>query len=139
MGRRVTARASYPGLRLWDDARRALFGRGGAATAAVAHYTAKKRVKGLAFRAGAAPLRRLYVIETGRRVEVLPLSAREGFAEICLHAFVLDVEDRAGLAASFDAAARVASRVAVRRLRFPRDLSRLPEVRRAVLDDLSRD
>ena len=69
-------------------------------------------------------------------VRITPLSAREAFFEIVKFAFLMDVDDPDALKAEFESIARAASLPLFRRLSFPRDLARLPEVRREILLDL---
>lgn len=68
-------------------------------------------------------------------VSVEPLSARDGFLELVRAAFNLVVSDRNRLANQFASAERLARHVPVKRLVYPRDLSRLPAVCRAVVAD----
>ena len=89
------------------------------------------------------PLAAIYVLddpaERGRfaRPAVEPLSPSEAFLEIVRAAFNLLVLERERLAIQFDFARRVAAGVRVRRLRYRRTLSALPDVCEAVLEDLA--
>jgi len=136
---------AYPGLRLWDDALTHLFGDNGSHES-VAHYTDKRRVE-LKKRLEAhctqpQPLRRLYTIvnpsETEREsgIKIERLSSRESFMALVESAFRLDITDHKMLARQFHFLERVAAKISVRRLAFPRDFNLLPAVRGAILQDL---
>jgi hypothetical protein len=88
------------------------------------------------------PLRALYVLSArGRRpaarIEITPLSAGAAFLEVVRASFNTIVTDRERLARQFAFANRVAASVPIRRLSYPRSLSRLPAVCEAVLADRS--
>jgi hypothetical protein len=136
---------AYPGLRLWGDALEYLFGDNGGHKS-VAHYTDKRRVEiekiTGAFCAEPQPLKRLYTIaepsdSKGKADIVIErLSPRESFMTLVRSAFRLDITDRDMLKRQFRFFERIASRISVRRLIFPRDFSLLPAVREAILTDL---
>jgi hypothetical protein len=90
-----------------------------------------------------APLRGLYVLSApasrrpGASIEITPLSAGAACLELVRHTFNTVVVDRDRLARQFAFASRVAARVPLKRLAYPRSLSRLPAVCEAVLADLS--
>lgn len=137
---------AYPGLRLWRDAQKCLFGDNGTPTA-VAHYTDKRRVEiekiTDAYCAEPQPLKRLYTIadpsEAKEKADIVikPLSPRESFMALVRCAFRLDITDHTMLKRQFHFLERVASRVSVRRLIFPRDFKLLPAVREAIINDLN--
>jgi len=99
---------------------------------------------GQAYRS-AAPLAALYVLgEPGSAphrsavgIEVTPLSAGAAFLELVRNSFNTAVLDRGRLARWFRFASRVTAAVPLRRLTYPRSLSKLPAVCEAVLADLS--
>ena len=144
-GKEIHAVPAYPGLRLWDDTLTHLFGDNGSHES-VAHYTDKRRVelkKRLEVRCTQPqPLRRLYTIvspsETEREfsTKIERLSSQESFMALVESAFRLDITDHKMLTRQFHFLERVASKISVRRLAFPRDFSLLPAVREAILQDL---
>ena len=136
---------AYPGLRLYRDGLSYLLGDNGAHEP-VAHYTDKRRVD-IGKKAGGyctepQPLLRLYVIgdssqsEEDRKILIEPLSTQDCFMALIRCAFRLDITDRHMLTRQFRFLERVASRVSVRRLIFPRDFNLLPAVQEAILKDL---
>lgn len=88
-----------------------------------------------------APLRALYVLSDprrqGRSISIAPLSPAAACLELVRNTFNTIVADRARLATQFRLASGVARAVPFRHLSYPRSLSALPEVREAVLADLS--
>jgi len=82
-------------------------------------------------------LRRIYLLEWGRRQAVLPVSARDAaiaFIAGSLFGFTLD---RAGQARQFRQCVDLAAAVAVRRLRRPQRLDRVDAVAAFVMADLA--
>ena len=137
---------SYPGVRLWPDVISALFERE-PVLSQVAHYTAKKRwgidSSRLPFCADSVPLRRAYVLahpqemaETSA-ISIVSLSLQDALMELVKHAYRLDITDRQRLGEEFECIGRVATLLRISRLAFPRDLSLLPTIREAILEDLS--
>lgn len=141
----VYAIPAYPGLRLWEDAMAWLFGRDGSYES-VAHYTTKQRVPldwcPQAFCAEPEPIRRVYSLahfpEAANKTDIVieRLSKRDGFMELINGAFRLDITDPNMLKRQFHFLERVASKVSVRHLIFPRNFNFLPAVREAILTDL---
>ena len=140
----LTAIPSYPGVRLWPNVADAMLGKGGALTE-VAHYTEKKRVNrsaGIRFSTRAAKLGRVYFLalaeegEQGANVKISPLSSRDVVVELVKYTYLIDVTDRVRLRREFERLSRVATQPLFYRLSFPHDLSRLGEVRRAILNDV---
>ncbi|MBI2160005.1 MAG: hypothetical protein HYU25_06475 [Candidatus Rokubacteria bacterium] len=135
---------SYPGLRLWSDAA-ATFCADIRPLPAVAHYTKKVRV---AFPkewcSAPVPLGRIYVlappIEHGGEaaIRIEPLSGRDSVMELVRYTFRLDIEDHRMLTREFLFLGTVVSRIPVRRLTYPRDLSLLPAVHSVICADLRR-
>ena len=141
----IYAIPAYPGLRLWGDALVHLFGDNGNYKS-VAHYTDKRRFETEkitdAYCAEPEPLKRLYTIadSSGAKgkadIVIERLSPRESFMALVRCAFRLDITDRDMLTRQFRFLERVASRVSVRRLIYPREFNLLPAVREAILNDL---
>jgi len=133
------ALATYPGLRLLPDPLARLFDDTSAATP-VAHYTTKRRLDrdSVAFTlsAGAAPLRALYVLDTGVDVGITPLVERDAFMFLLRASFQLHLDDRERSRGLFERIGGVQDAVPVRRLSYPRDFDRLGDVRGAVMADV---
>jgi hypothetical protein len=139
----LTAIPSYPGVRLWPKVVDAVLGKG-RALAELAHYTEKKRLNrsaGIHFSTRPAKLGRLYFLapveedEEIANVRIKPLSSRDAVVEMVKYTYLIDVTDRLRLRQEFERLSRVATQPLFYRLWFPRDLSRLGEVRRAILTD----
>jgi hypothetical protein len=81
------------------------------------------------------PLHTLYVLARGRSVRVLPVSPGAACLEILRDAFNTVWLDRPRLARQFRFARRLAGRVRVRRISYPRRLTALDEVCEAILRD----
>jgi hypothetical protein len=135
----LTAIPSYPGVRLWPKVADAILGKG-SALAEVAHYTEKKRLNrsaGIHFSTRPTKLRRLYFLtpveEDEAKVRIKPVSSRDAVVELVKYTFLIDVTDRLRLRREFERLSRVATQPLFYRLSFPRDFSRLAEVRRAIL------
>jgi hypothetical protein len=142
-GERMTARAAYPGVRLWPDAIRAVFGGVGPGEAGLKTGHSKRQfvpgTPALTFAAGAWPVAAIYQLEpAGPRatVRIEPLSPRDGAMALVRHAYVFDICDRARLRRQLDRAIDCCRRTPVRRLVFPHSFERLGEVCAAVLGDV---
>ncbi|PIV24364.1 MAG: hypothetical protein COS40_02070 [Deltaproteobacteria bacterium CG03_land_8_20_14_0_80_45_14] len=143
---KIYAIPAYPGLRLWGDALKCLFGND-VVYESVAHYTTKQRLciegKSEAYRTEPQPLRRLYFIpdsiETEGKTQIMieHLSPRESFMALVRCAFRLDITDHDMLKRQFHFLERVVSTISVRRLIFPRNFNLLPAVREAIINDLN--
>ena len=140
---KAVALVAYPGVRIWPDVLAAL----GEAddSARVAHYTAKCRLgpanSGLTFAAGPLPLRRLYILDPANGdapPDIAPVSRREQVIELIKNTYVMDLSDRARLAAQLDRAIVEGGPIEVRRLQYPHAAGALARVRRAILADLDR-
>ena len=137
----LTAIPSYPGVRLWPNMADAVVGKG-RALAEVAHYTEKKRANrsaGILFSTRPAKLRRMYFLapseedEQIANVKISPLSSRDAVIELVKYTYLIDVTDRLRVRREFERLSRVARQPLFYRLSFPRDFSRLAEVRGAIL------
>jgi hypothetical protein len=146
-GERMTARAAYPGVRLWPDAIRAVFGvvggagpgRAGLKTGLSTKRQFAPGARNLTFAVGSAPVASIYQLEpagTRATVRIEPLSPREGAMALVRHAYVFDICDRARLRRQLDRAIDCCRRTPVRRLVFPHSFERLGEVCAAVLGDV---
>ena len=142
---KIHGMAAYPGLRLWGDSFKWLFGNG-RPHKPVAHYTDKQQVhittKEQAIPAKFQTLRRLYAIaepsDTEGKTDIVieHLTPQEGFMALVRCAFRLDITDNDMLKRQFYFLERVVSTVSIRRLIFPRDFRFLPALQEAILDDL---
>jgi hypothetical protein len=130
---------TYPGLRLLPAPLSVLFD-ARSARATVAHYTEKRRLHPgagqLALAAGAVPLRAFYVLECGSGIEIAPLPDREAFLSLVRSSFLLHLDDPERSRGLFDRIGGLRDAVPVRRLTYPREFTRLPAVREALLTDL---
>ena len=133
---RVDALAAYAGARLWPDALPVIAP--GRRTQAVAHYTTKRRVP-----AAAAPARArlaaVYVLRPappGARVAITRLSRRAAVVALLSHVYCLDARDGAAARRRLDAVTAVTAATPVFALAVPRDLGRLGELGRAIVQHL---
>jgi hypothetical protein len=134
---------SYAGLRLLPDAlERVVDDR--CELTDVADYTRKRRVRPVApAPAGEpVPLRALFLLEPPARrtrdsIEIERVSLQAAFTGLLRGSFQLDTSEPGRLARLFDVLAAVAAEVPVFSLVFPRDFTRLADVRDAVLDRLN--
>ena len=134
------AAAGPPRLKLFPEPARRLLGPGLRGTPM--NGRGGKLVFPLGARAAcrAAPLRALYVLRPERRVRpitIRTLAPRRAFVELTRNTFNACVLDAPRLARQFELAARVAMRVPVKTLTYPRGLDRLASVRAAVEADLA--
>jgi hypothetical protein len=147
-GEEILVTPSYPGVRIWDDTRRALFG-DATEGPSVAHYTSKRRVlpdeRSRALPVDPQPLTRVYSLiaqVTGEGTnaadsKIESLSFGASLMELIKFAFRLDITDRVMLQRQFRFFEHVAERVTVRRLRVHPGFSSLGAVRAAILADMA--
>ncbi len=147
-GREIRVTPSYPGVRICDDTRLALFG-DATEGASVAHYTSKRRFLPetplRALPADPQPLTRVYSLTPPVTAEgtnavdskIESLSFGASLMELIKFAFRLDVTDRVMLQRQFRFFEQVAARVTVRRLRVHPGFSSLGAVRAAILADMA--
>ena len=136
----LSAAAGPPRIKLFRGPARRVLGRGARGTPM--NGRGGKLVFPIGSRAArsATPLRALYVLRPGgarRGVAIRALSPRRAFVELTRNTFNACVLDPARLARQFALAARVACRVPVKTLAYPRDLDRLAAVRTAIEADVS--
>jgi hypothetical protein len=147
-GYEICVTPSYPGVRIWDDTRRALFG-DATEGPSVAHYTSKSRVlpdeRLRALPADPQPLTRVYSLigpvtgegSNARDSKIESLGFGASLMELIKFAFRLDITDRAMLQRQFRFFEQVAGSVTVRRLRVHPGFSSLGAVRAAILADMA--
>lgn len=134
-----TGLALYPGLRLWPPSIAGLDIEP-AETVPMDSRSAKRRVRLPAANAP-APQRLIAVFvltpppnkHEVHDVTIAPLSAREACVELLRASFQLDIGNPRRAAGHLETAAQVAGRLPVFALSYPRDYSRLPQVREAIL------
>lgn len=135
------ALATYPGLRLLPDPLASLFD-GAARSVPMARHSSKRRLDvggaGCELAAGPVALRAVYLLDAGADVRIAPLAGRDAFVTLVRSCFQMHLEDAERARDLFDRIGAVIDAVPVRRLSFPRDYARLPEVREALLDDAGR-
>ncbi len=90
---------------------------------------------------GALPLKAIYVLKPpvstrGPRITIRLLSARRAFVELITNTFNAVIVEPDRLKRQFALASRLAARVPVKSLSFPRILAQLPLVQKAILSDL---
>jgi hypothetical protein len=127
----------HPSLRLWDDSHAALLD-ADAATAPLPDYTAKARFlasDALPFCASPRRLARIYLLSADQvdAPAIDDVSEARALIELVSHSFVLETEERAALAAHFDAMSAIVARVPCHRLRYPRRYADLPRARDAIV------
>ncbi len=92
---------------------------------------------------GSAPLRALYVLSPPREVrrkqpiQLTSLTTKETFIELVRGTFNFLITGSERLERQYTESLQVASRVPARRISYPRVLSMLPDVRKAILSDLA--
>ena len=92
---------------------------------------------------GTFPLRAIYVLtpppasSRSSRITIRPLSPRRACVEMIKNSFNIVIVEPERLKRQFVLASRLAARVPVKSLSYPRTLTRLPAVRQAVLSDLA--
>ena len=126
-----------PSLRVWEDSRSALFGADSEAEADLA-YTQKLRVQAgeqLHFETGLLPLRRIYLLgnDGSESPHVSVLQGSEALAELVRHAYLLDTQAPQALASQLRELSSVLLAIEFYRLDYPRDYSRLAEVKDLIL------
>ena len=143
-GNEAIARPFYPGARLWPDSLSRMNGR--ARSAAVAHYTRKRRVAHprVPCCADPMPLASVFVLKAPvagsrrRPVSAAELSPRQAMLELLACTFHLDTEDAASARAAFEIQSYVVESVPVRYLTYPWHLAKLRETCVAVKQILDR-
>ena len=133
---------SHPSLRLWHDSQQAIVGPE-TRTADAASFMRKTRLPAgadIPFCDEPRRLRHVYFLGDGKEASVLiaPMTAREAFIALVKHSFLLDIQAQEFIATHFDRLSRFAARRMYSSLDYPRKYEVLPEVRRAVLEHISR-
>jgi hypothetical protein len=138
-GTEFEAIATYPGLRLLPEPLSVLFNDRPTAST-VAHYTPKRRIHGgsaeMTLATQPEPLRALYVLEVGSKIEIAPISGRDAFLALVRSSFLLHLDDQARARGLFERVGALREAVPVRRLAYPREYAGLEAVREALVADL---
>lgn len=129
---------SHASVRLWQDSEQALLPWPRHTLAPAVAYTSKARVLAggsLTFCTEPRPLLAVFHLDAcaSEAVHIAPARSADMLIHLVRNSFLLDVEERAGIAAHFDALARIAALPLHNRLVYPRDYAALPEVRAAIL------
>ena len=143
----VIGHPGFPQMRMWPEVAAHFLGDWNDTEIVHPAFT-KRRIpvgpQGLgSFHDRPVPLARLFVpemVDDARQpVEMQPLSAREVLAELMGNSFAVDWVDALGWQRRrLGVLARAASTVPILRLRYPRGMDRLPQVRQAILDICTR-
>jgi hypothetical protein len=135
---RLTAIASYPGVRLWCDSRSNVLGES-ATTQEYAHFSRKQRIalaeSSIRTAEGEVPLTAIYFLgPPAPHITIERLTPREAFLNLVQFTFTLDTRDAGQLQADFQRFATLVSRRVFFRLSYPRDWQSLNQVVAAVLE-----
>ena len=136
-GESYYALPSHSSIRLWEDSAEALI-LPGAQRAPALEYTVKSRFlsgDGVAFCDQVRPLCRVYFLGDGSVPEATfaRISGAEVLLELVKNSFLLDIEEKRGLASHFDQLADLSNRPICYRLDYPRRFERLASVRQAII------
>ena len=131
----------YTSLRLYPDSLNALMPEG-AAAGPVAHYTDKQRIDvDVSSDLGAElPVQALFSIAApgvGEQIRLRRLATAEACMLLIEGSFALDPSDLDKARRRLDDASALANRVPAFEISYPRDYARLPDVRQAILDQIS--
>ncbi len=140
---------AYPGLpriKLFPDIARSLLGErvnGTPMNSETSKMVIPLDQNGNRYRRKPLPLRAIYVLTPPPRslrvprISIRSLSPRRAFVEVLKGTFNAIVVEPARLERQFDLATRLATRVPVRSLSYPRNLRRISQVRDSILQDLA--
>ena len=140
---------AYPGpprIKLFPDIARSLLGErvnGTLMNSGTSKMVIPLDRNGKMYRQEPLPLRAIYVLTPPPRSSRIPrisirsLSPRRAFIEMLKGTFNTIVMEPARLERQFDLATRLAARVPVRSLSYPRDLRRISQVRESILRELA--
>lgn len=134
---------SHPSIRLWLDSKAALIAPD-TPTAPALEFTSKARLLAgdrIAFCDEPRVLRRVYFLGDGSAPSITfqPMKPAQALVELVKHSFLLDIEERAMLAAHFDELSALASRPIYYRLDYPRRYEDLAAVRQAIVDHATQE
>ncbi len=129
---------SYPGLRVWPDVLPAVTNEK-RRLPRVSNYSSKRRLAPgnapIDYSDAPAALRRVYFLgESSQDIAIAPIPARRAMIELVKFNYLYDVKDREALAWQFHRLSALARLPLFYAIDYPRDLARLPDVRRAILE-----
>lgn len=136
---RLLALAPYPSMRLWPDAVDAVFAgdrQNGLRVSPMAHYTTKSVLSPAAQPAAAEPvaLRALFLLERPGPLRIRAARGMQAIMALVEAQFTLDPADEDAVRRNFAAVQRLAGRMPVFSLAYPRDFAELTGVIGAVLE-----
>ena len=144
----VLARGNYPSIRLWPDVLSHFVDVDGKSSK-VAQYTAKRMISGqngrVRYEDRPIPLRRLYILErwgadqSNHHVQPIAITKfrpAEAVIGLLKYTFLLDVDDREQLAQHLQLFKKMVNAGLVRGLSYPSDISLIPAIHEAILNDL---
>lgn len=131
---------AYGGTRLWEDSRDALFPEG-VSSEPVSHYNSKRRISFReADKLAPTKFRALFFLDDPERAvdgvpNIQPMGGSSAIVELIKRSFLLDVKSVDSAAGQFAAIGKLlATRPMFYTLQYPREYSRLAEVRQAILN-----
>jgi hypothetical protein len=131
------AEPSYPSIRLWRDSDEAVLS-GRAREMSGVKFSNKARYAAggeIPHSINPTQLRAIYVLanEAPASVMIQSLGANAAMMEFVQHSFILDLQSETTLGGHFERMATLANKMPVFRLDYPRDYTRLPDVRAAIV------
>ena len=138
-GKKAFIEAPYPCIRLLPDSLKSIY-QEKAKTSKMAHYSDKRRVKlnrQESVVSGKLPLKALFVLgerSESDRIEINPLPESQACMELIRHSFQLDPTDKTKAMALFNTASGLAADLQVFELNYPREYTRLDDVRQEILN-----
>jgi hypothetical protein len=132
-----SANAIYPGLRLFPDSLEAVVSSGVTAHS-MAHYSSKRRVDAAVaqpHRADPSAIAAMFLLGGPGEIDTVRmrcLSIADSCIAVLENSFALNPTDTGCARRRLQSAARLATEVSAFRIEFPRDYQRLPDVRKAI-------
>jgi hypothetical protein len=127
-----SALPGFPQLKLWPQSVTALGGDPEALPTLGAQVVKRARRLAEGFAPEPLPLRRLYVIADGERVEIAPLTGQEALVELVRHSFCAALLPSTGQGEHFRQCAALLRALPLQRLARPKEFAALPEMIRAI-------
>jgi hypothetical protein len=133
---------SFPQLKLWPEALVSLEDDPEKLPRWNPNFEKRVRPATHGFSSAPLPVKRIYVLDEGDDLEILPLRPQEALVELARHTYgsdyALQTTMEVGSPSHFFKCAGVVSNVAVHSLRRRKSLSQLPDVARLIEEDLTR-
>ena len=155
---------SYPGVRLWEESVGALFD-GSAVAVPIAHQVDKYRLNArenkFAFASKPIALRKIFLLSPDLPIDeessalsvqpeplmdvaasadvitITPISPSEVFGDLLAASYRLEFDDALSIREEFELLSWIAGAVRFARLSYPHDFSLLPQIQRAILEDIA--